>query len=106
MTPFEPAERVVVAYVPITKFSTLYVAEARGLFDKYYGAGFDTMYVLTDGAPSWGDVLEPEEIRRLVRETNALRKITIHCVTFGDKNATDFLRLLAEENGGRHIHIE
>lgn len=78
----------------------------RGLFDKYYEAGFDTLYVLSDGAPSWGDVTDPDEIRRRVRATNGLRRITIHCVTFGDKNATDFLRLLAEENGGRHIHVE
>ncbi len=78
----------------------------RGLYDKYYEAGFDTMYVLSDGAPSWGDVTDQDEIRRRVRETNGLRKITIHCVTFGEKNATDFLRLLAEENGGRHIHVE
>ena len=41
-----------------------------------------------------------------MRECNALRKIAIHCITFGDKNDTDFLRLLAEENGGRHVHVE
>jgi hypothetical protein len=78
----------------------------RGLFDKYYETAFDTLYVLSDGAPSWGEVTDKDEIRRRVRETNALRRITIHCVTFGDKNDTDFLRLMAEENGGRHIHVE
>jgi NitT/TauT family transport system substrate-binding protein len=30
-----PAEKVVVAYVPIMKFATLYVAASRGLFSKY-----------------------------------------------------------------------
>lgn len=78
----------------------------QGLKDKNYALGFDTVYVLSDGAPSWGKVIDKAEIRRLVREANALKRLTIHCVTFGDKNDTDFLRLLAEENGGRHIHVE
>lgn len=78
----------------------------RGLYDKYYGAGFDTLYVITDGAPTAGPITDKLEIRKRVREANQLRKISIHCITFGDKNDTDFLGPLAEENGGRHIHIE
>ncbi|MCY2957716.1 MAG: HEAT repeat domain-containing protein [Planctomycetota bacterium] len=78
----------------------------RGVYDKYYAAAFDTLYVITDGAPSCGEVTDKEEIRRRVREANRLRKITLHCITFGNKNDTDFLGPLAEENGGRHIHID
>ena len=78
----------------------------RGLHDKYYAAGFDTLYVITDGAPTVGAVVDKEEIRRRVRETNRLRRIAIHCITFGAKNDTDFLGPLAAENGGRHIHVE
>lgn len=78
----------------------------RGLYDKYYEAGFDTLYVISDGAPTAGPVTDKEEIRRRVREANDLRKITIHCITFGDQNDTAFLGPLAEENGGRHIHVE
>lgn len=78
----------------------------RALHDKYYAAGFDTLYVITDGAPTVGEVTDKDEIRRRVRETNRLRKIAIHCITFGDKNDTDFLGPLATENGGRHIHVE
>src|SRR5690606_23339967 len=76
----------------------------RGLTDRHYALGFDTVYVLSDGAPSFGAVTDKDEIRRLVAESNRLKRLTIHCVTFGEKNDTDFLRLLAEENGGRHIH--
>lgn len=78
----------------------------RGLYDKYYAAGFDTLYVISDGAPTVGAITDKDEIRRRVREANGLRKITIHCVTFGDQNDTDFLRFMAEENGGRHIHVQ
>jgi len=78
----------------------------RGLQDKYYAAGFDTLYVISDGAPTAGPIVDKDEIRRRVREANQLRKLTIHCITFGDKNDTDFLGSMAAENGGRHIHIE
>jgi HEAT repeat protein len=78
----------------------------RALHDSHYSAGFDTLYVITDGAPSAGEVTDKEEIRRRVREMNQLRRITINCITFGAKNDTDFLKPLAEENGGRHIHVE
>jgi hypothetical protein len=78
----------------------------RSLHDKAYSAGFDTIYVITDGAPSAGAVTDKEEIRRLVREANQLRQLTIHCITFGAKNDTSFLKPMAEENGGRHIHVE
>ena len=78
----------------------------RGLTDKHYALGFDTVYVLSDGAPSWGAVTDKDEIRRRVRETNRLKRLSINCITFGDKNDTDFLRLLAEENGGRHVHVD
>lgn len=35
LEPLDPPETVTVAYVPITKFSTMYVAAERGLFEKY-----------------------------------------------------------------------
>lgn len=78
----------------------------RGMHDKYYAAGFDTLYVITDGAPTTGEVVDKDEIRRRVRECNQLRRIAIQCVTFGEKNDTAFLAAMAAENGGRHIHVE
>jgi len=33
--PLDPRQKVKVAYVPIMKFATMYVAEQRGIFDKY-----------------------------------------------------------------------
>lgn len=35
VTPLSPKQHVVAAYVPIMKFATLYVAKARGLFDRH-----------------------------------------------------------------------
>ena len=78
----------------------------RGLYDKYYQAGFDTIYILSDGAPTTGKVTDTDEILRLVGEINGLKRITINCITFGDKNELLFLKKLAKQNGGRHIHVE
>ncbi len=78
----------------------------RGIRDKYYALDYDTIYILSDGAPSWGPVTDKDEIRRMVRETNRLKRMTINAITFGELNDVDFLRALAEENGGRHIHVQ
>lgn len=80
--------------------------EGRGLYDKHYAVGFDTLYVMSDGAPTWGELTDTTEILRRVREANALRRLAIHAVTFGDKNEMRFMQTLAQENGGRHLHVE
>ena len=35
LKPLNPPEKVTVAYVPIMKFATMYVAQSRKLFEKY-----------------------------------------------------------------------
>lgn len=78
----------------------------RGLHDKYYALGYDTLYVLSDGAPTAGKITDTEEILRAVRETNKLRRLTINTITFGQLNEVEFLEKLAKQNGGRHVHVE
>lgn len=78
----------------------------RGLHDKYYELGYDTLYILSDGAPTKGEITDTEEILRVVKETNALRRLSINTITFGNLNQLGFLKKLATQNGGRHIHIE
>ena len=78
----------------------------RGLHDKYYELGYDTLYVLSDGAPTRGEVTDTNEILRIVKETNALRRLTINTITFGFLNEMIFLKKLALENGGRHMHVD
>lgn len=78
----------------------------RGLHDKYYGLGYDTLYVLSDGAPTTGKITDTEEILRIVRETNGLKRLSINTITFGDLNQLVFLKKLALQNNGRHIHID
>ncbi len=62
--PLEPSERVVVAYVPIMKFATLYVAASRGIFDQYgldvevqrVRSGTEIIAFLTQGSVDVGGI--------------------------------------------------
>lgn len=62
--PLNPVEEVSVAYVPIMKFAPLYVAEERGLFDKYglavelnrVASGTEAIAFLTEGRIDVGGI--------------------------------------------------
>lgn len=62
--PLDPPEKVVVAYVPIMKFATLYVAAERGLFEKYgldvqierVKSGTEIIAFLTEGTTDVGGI--------------------------------------------------
>ena len=64
VAPLEPAETVRVAYVPIMKFATLYVAADRGLFEKYgldveidrVASGTEAIAFLTQGQIDVGGI--------------------------------------------------
>ncbi len=62
--PLDPPERVSVAYVPIMKFATMYVAAERGLFEKYgldveinrVASGTEAIAFLTEGQIDVGGI--------------------------------------------------
>ncbi len=64
VAPLDPPERVRVAYVPIMKFATLYVAAERGLFEKYglevdidrVASGTEAIAFLTQGQIDVGGI--------------------------------------------------
>jgi HEAT repeat protein len=62
----------------------------------------DTIYLLSDGDPTNGRVIDPEDILREVRKMNRLRQIVIHTISFGPSR---FMRELAAENGGQYVEI-
>jgi hypothetical protein len=66
--------------------------------------GLDTIYLLTDGQPSGGKINNGQRIRELVRQWNAVKHITIHCVAIGGENG--LLRGLAEDTGGLMTVVE
>lgn len=81
--------------------------EARGPTNVYSGLQLafadpevDTIYLLTDGQPSSGPVVEPNALLRAVAEWNLGRVVRIHTVAIGGRSR--FLEQLAEQNGGAH----
>ncbi len=91
----------------------------RGVTDRYYEPAVDTMFFLSDGAPTIANLMakgitqdDSDRILRAVARWNALGRVRIHSVALGlpkrkkDRNNKGrlwpytFLRLLAEQNGG------
>jgi hypothetical protein len=77
----------------------------RGTFDKHYGVGLDTIFLLSDGSPTAGRLQKEDEILAAVRELNQLKRISIHCVGLGRNLNARLLQRLAQENDGGFAHI-
>lgn len=63
----------------------------------------DTIYLLTDGVPTVGDVTDSEEILEAVMRENRTRQITIHCISIGMKS--QLLMDLAALTGGQYKEV-
>ncbi|MEO0478896.1 MAG: hypothetical protein AAF196_05400 [Planctomycetota bacterium] len=82
----------------------------------YYGVNYDEVFILSDGIPSVGDVTDPEQILRLVAETNRWARLRINTIYISateeeerqvkaalGMSGEEFMRRLAEENGGEAV---
>ncbi len=62
----------------------------------------DTIFMVTDGVPTIGKIVEVPKLIATITEMNRTRGVVIHVITF-DKQAGIKLRPLAEDNGGQCI---
>ncbi len=92
---------------------------SRLTYAENYEKVIDEIFILSDGAPSVGEVVDPVEILRLVKEANRFAKVRINTVFINSKDPEEFrrqrtpwmgdikpqelMRRLAEENGGRCV---
>ena len=78
-----------------------------GITDKYYPPLSDTIYLLSDGAPTNQDLTndDPERVLRAVREWNRLGRMKIHTIGLKGHSAA-FMSALAQQNGGTYISRE
>ncbi len=60
----------------------------------------DTIFLLTDGQPSTGEIVEAGPLAKAIAGWNLGRGLRIHTVAIGGKS--DFLERLARESGGEH----
>jgi hypothetical protein len=95
-------------------FRTNYVDALRLLLDEQKGAtpsgNFsdtpDTVFFLTDGKPTVGDITEPEVLLSWFAERNRFARMHFNVITFGSQETNDrFLRPLAEDNGGKFVQV-
>lgn len=64
----------------------------------------DTVYLLSDGAPTEGAITDIEEIRAEVARWNATRHVRVHGVAMGQDST--LLRWLCEDTGGRYVRVD
>ncbi|MFN0206181.1 MAG: HEAT repeat domain-containing protein [Planctomycetota bacterium] len=76
----------------------------RGVIEKDYTTQIDTIFFLSDGKPSTGDLVDTDDILAAVYEANSQKKITIHVLGIGDFEK-GFMKQLAEHNGGVFVDL-
>ena len=63
----------------------------------------DTIFVMSDGEPTSGEVIDPHRIRQDVAEWNRHRKVKIHTVAIGGN--LEVLEWLANDAGGTYLQM-
>ncbi len=63
----------------------------------------DTIYLLTDGQPSAGEITDPDDILDAVQRENRTRQIVIHCISIGLDST--LLQDLAALTGGVYKYV-
>jgi uncharacterized protein YegL len=60
----------------------------------------ETIFLLTDGAPTRGKITKRDSIIAKTAEWNSLRQVRINAIGLGDDCNVKFLKELANENNG------
>ena len=63
--------------------------------------GTDTIYLLSDGEPTFGSIIWSNVAVRVIRRMNRPLKVAIHCIAVGDVGT--LLKSVAEQNGGEYL---
>lgn len=63
----------------------------------------DTMFLVSDGAPTVGKYVEPDIILEHVKRWNKRRRIKIHAIGVGEDHDIEFLQTLAQTHGGLYV---
>lgn len=70
----------------------------------YQDPEVDTIYLLTDGEPTAGRLVVPDDILDEVLRWNRRRQIVIHCIGIGTD--AELLKRLAQESGGTYKQVK
>jgi hypothetical protein len=92
-------------------FQEAFRLAGMGALDKYYDPSFDTIYFISDGAPTNNDMdkpeaIDPETLLDAVHEWNKLGKLRIHAIAIdpraGGGKFIQFMKKLASQNEGEY----
>ena len=76
----------------------------NGLERALSDARVDTIYLLTDGDPTVGKIVEPLALRREIARLNEVRMVRIHTLSIGADS--ELLKGLAADSGGDYRRID
>jgi uncharacterized protein YegL len=65
--------------------------------------GVDTIYLLTDGEPTAGRIVDPVQLAEQVQRWNWQRQVVIHCIAIGEDS--EFLKRLSKDSGGSYVCV-
>ncbi len=86
----------------------LAIGTATNIFDAletaFVDPDVDTIYLLTDGEPTVGRFVDPDDIVDEVTRWNRQRQIVINCIGLGVDS--QLLRRLAASSGGEYRHVK
>jgi len=98
-----------------TKGQTNYYDALRLILGMEGGAGGwvpgfadtpDTLFFLTDGSPTDGEITDAEELLAWFNERNRFARLRVHVIAMGNTGVdTEFLSQLAETNRGTFVHL-
>lgn len=81
-----------------------------GLIEAFEDPEVDTIYILSDGVPSRGEITDAEEIRATIAELNATREVEIHGIDLSQASlalmlsrGVPLIQWLAEDSGGSYV---
>ena len=69
-----------------------------------YEVDVDTIFFLSDGRPTHGRFVDPDDILREVTAANSLRRVVIHTIAIGEFQKR-FMKELAEGSGGVFVDL-
>jgi Mg-chelatase subunit ChlD len=71
----------------------------RGTEDENYSRGADTIYFMSDGEPSKGDIKDKDQIVAAIERISKVRHVKVHVVQIGTSPLA-FMKRLAAVTGG------
>lgn len=73
------------------------------LEQAFADAEVDTVYLMTDGTPTAGRIVDPEQILDEIVRRNRTRQVVVHCIGLGIDS--ELLKQLAAATGGTYKYV-